>query len=146
MLEIREATAPAEIAAVRELFGEYVRAVNAPCCFVDFERELAALPGGYEVLLLAPDAGCVGVRRLDPATAEVKRLFVRPAWRGKHLGRALLERSIGEAKKRGCRRVVLDTLPSMAEARRLYDVLQFREIPPYLPEPTPGATCLELNL
>jgi GNAT superfamily N-acetyltransferase len=146
MQRVKVATAPADIAAVRELFAEYVRSVDAPCCFVDFEKELAALPGGYEVLLLAPEAGCVGVRRLDATTAEVKRLFVRPAHRGKGLGRALLQKAIGEARKRGYRRVVLDTLPSMAEAQALYQAFRFREIPPYLPAPTPGATCFELSL
>ncbi len=146
MLDVREAATPADIAAVRDLFAEYVRAVNAPCCFVDFERELAALPGGYEVLLLAPEAGCVGMRRLDAPTAEIKRLYVRPAWRGKGLGRALLERTLEAAKQRGCRRVVLDTLPTMAEAHGLYQAFRFREIPPYLATPTPGATCFELSL
>jgi GNAT superfamily N-acetyltransferase len=146
MQRVKEATAPADVAAVRELFAEYVRSVDAPCCFVDFEKELSALPAGYEVLLLATDAGCVGLRRVDPVTAEVKRLYVRPAYRGKGWGRALLEAVIRKAGERGYRRVVLDTLPRMTEARALYQVFRFREIPPYLAAPTPGATCFELSL
>jgi GNAT superfamily N-acetyltransferase len=146
MQRVKEATSPGDIAGVRELFAEYVRSVDAPCCFVDFEKELAALPAGYELLLLAPEAGCVGLRRIDPATAEVKRLYVRPAHRGKGLGRELLERAIREAKTRGYRRVVLDTLPTMSEARELYKAFRFQEIPPYLPAPTPGATCFGLSL
>ena len=146
MHEIREAVAPSDIASVRQLFAEYVRAVDAPCCFIDFDRELAALPGGYECLLLAPEAGCVGLRRIDPQTAEIKRLFVRPAHRGTGLGRALLEEAIAQARKRGRTRVVLDTLPSMSEAHGLYRAFRFREIPPYLAAPTPGATCFELTL
>ena len=146
MQRVKEATTPADVAAVRQLFAEYVRSVDAPCCFVDFEKELAALPGGYELLLLAADAGCVGMRRIDRTTAEIKRLYVRQAHRGKGLGRELLECAIGEAKKRGYGRVVLDTLSSMREAHGLYQAFAFREIPPYLPAPTPGATCFGLNL
>ena len=147
MQSVKEASAAAEIASVRELFAEYVRSVDAPCCFADFENELAALPAGYDVLLLAGgSAGCVGVRRLDAGTAELKRLFVRPARRGEGWGRALLEAAIAEAQKRGCRRVVLDTLPKMTEAQALYRAFKFREIPPYLAAPTPGATCFELSL
>ena len=146
MQRVKEATAPADIDVVRGLFAEYVRSVDAPCCFVDFEKELSALPAGYEVLLLAMEAGCVGVRRIDPGTAEVKRLYVRPAHRGEGLGRALLEAALREARKRGYRRVVLDTLPGMTEAQGLYQAFRFREIPPYLATPTPGATCFELSL
>ncbi|HYG54186.1 MAG TPA: GNAT family N-acetyltransferase [Burkholderiales bacterium] len=146
MRAIREAVTPADVAAVRELFAEYVRAVDAPCCFVDFERELAALPEGYESLLLADGRGCVALRRIDAATAELKRLYVRPSHRGTGLGRGLLEAAIAVARERGYRRVVLDTLPSMAEAHGLYQRFRFREIPPYLAAPTPGATCFELSL
>jgi len=146
MQRVKEATAAADIAVVRELFAEYVRYVDAPCCFVDFDQELSALPGGYEVLLLAMGAGCVGLRRIDAVTAEVKRLYVRPAHRGEGLGRALLEAAIEGARKRGFRRVVLDTLPKMREAQALYQALRFQKIPPYLAAPTPGATCFELSL
>jgi GNAT superfamily N-acetyltransferase len=147
MSRIAEASAPQDVAKVRELFAEYARAVAEPCCFADFERELAALPAGYQLLLLAGDAaGCVGVRRLDAATAEIKRLYVRPQHRGQGLGRALAETSIAWARTHGYSRVVLDTLPKMGEARALYRQLQFEEVPPYLPVPTPGAICFALSL
>src|SRR5262245_51014792 len=141
-----EATGPEEIRAVRELFAEYARLVDAPCCFADFERELAALPGEYRLFLLPDAAGCVAVRFLDRETAEMKRLYVRGAQRGKGLGRALAEAAIRTARAAGCRRIVLDTLPKMAEAQALYRALGFRKIATYLPVPTPGAICMELSL
>jgi putative acetyltransferase len=146
MARLIEATGAAEVAAVRELFAEYARMVDAPACFADFDRELAALPGQYRLFLLEGAAGCVGVRLLDPQTAEMKRLYVRPAHRGKGLGRALAEKAISAARQAGCARVVLDTLPKMREAQALYGLLGFKRIEPYLPEPTPGAICLELRL
>lgn len=143
---IREVTAAAEVAVVRELFAEYARLVDEPCCFADFDRELAALPGPYRLFLLDNAAGCVGVRFLDPRSAEMKRLYVRAAHRGRGLGQALAEKAIAVAREAGCARVVLDTLPKMRQAQALYRVLGFREIPPYLPVPTPGAICFELRL
>ena len=141
-----EATAPADIAAVRELFAEYARLVDEPCCFVDFQRELDTLPGDYRLFFFSDSAGCVAVRLLDPDTAEMKRLYVRAAHRGKGLGRALAEAAIDAARAAGCRRMVLDTLPKMAEAQALYRTLNFRRIGPYLKNPTPGAICYELSL
>ena len=146
MATLVEATGAEEIGAVRELFAEYVRMVDAPCCFVDFERELASLPGPYRLFLAQDAAGCVGVRFLDPRTAEMKRLYVRPAHRGRGLGRALAEAAIGAAREAGCARIVLDTLPKMREAQALYRALDFRPIAPYLENPTPGALCYELRL
>jgi ribosomal protein S18 acetylase RimI-like enzyme len=146
MARLIEATGAAEVAAVRELFAEYARMVDAPACFADFDRELAALPGQYRLFLLEGAAGCVGVRMLDAQTAEMKRLYVRPAHRGKGLGRALAETAISAAREAGCARVVLDTLPKMRAAQALYGLLGFTRIEPYLPEPTPGAICFELRL
>jgi ribosomal protein S18 acetylase RimI-like enzyme len=146
MVKLAQATAPADVAAVRELFAEYARAVDRPCCFVDFERELASLPGEYRLFLADEAAGCVAVRLLSPETAEMKRLYVRPACRGQGLGRALAEAAIAAARESGCSRIVLDTLPDMREAMALYRRLEFREIAPYLAEPTPGALCFELRL
>src|SRR5688500_10707832 len=133
-----EATGADEVAAVRELFAEYAQAVDEPCCFADFDRELAALPGEYRLFLADAAAGCVAVRMLDPPPAEMKRLYVRAGHRGKGLGRALAEAAIDAARQAGCARIVLDTLPKMREARALYDLLGFREIEPYLARPTPG--------
>ena len=146
MLPLVQVTGADDVAEVRELFAEYVRTVNAPSCFVGFERELNALPAGYEVLLLARGAGCVALRRLDAGTAEIKRLYVRSGNRGSGLGRRLVEAALAAAIRAGYARVVLDSLPQMREAMALYRSLGFRETGPYLAEPTPGATCFELNL
>lgn len=146
MARLVEATGAAEVAVVRELFAEYARLVDEPCCFADFERELASLPGAYRLFLADEAAGCVAVRFLDRETAEMKRLYVRAAHRGKGLGRALAEAAIGAARDAGCARIVLDTLPKMHEAQALYGLLGFKRIEPYLREPTPGAICFELRL
>lgn len=146
MAGLAEATAQGDVARVRELFAEYARSVEQPCCFVDFERELAALPGDYKLFLAEDAAGCVAVRFLDGHTAEMKRLYVRPTHRGKGLGRELAEAAIATARKAGCTRIVLDTLPKMHEAQALYRTLNFQPIAPYLKNPTPGALCFELRL
>lgn len=149
MAPIREASAPQDLESVRALFREYARSVDAPCCFAGFESEVLDLPRGYLVLFIAEDeaaaAGCVALRALDAASAEVKRLYVRRRARGRGIGRVLIEAAIAAARKAGYRRVVLDSLPSMHEALALYGTLGFREIPPYLAQPTPGARCFELN-
>jgi putative acetyltransferase len=146
MAHLVEATAAAEVGSVRELFAEYARAVDEPCCFADFEREMTSLPGEYRLFLAPPAAGCVAVRLLDPATAEMKRLYVRAAHRGRGLGRALAEAAIAAAREARCSRIVLDTLPKMREAQALYQSLGFRKTQAYLPVPTPGAICFELRL
>jgi putative acetyltransferase len=150
MARLREASAPADLDEVRALFAEYARAVDEPCCFAGFERELAELPSGYRVVLLAYEgpvgAGCVALRELDRGTAEMKRLYVRPSHRGRGIGRVLAEAAIAAARTAGYERIVLDSLPKMRAALALYGELRFREVPPYLAEPTPGARCFELSL
>ena len=150
MARLREASAPADFDMLRSLFAEYARSVDEPCCFAGFERELADLPRGYLALFLSCEeavaAGCVGLREIDRDTAEMKRLYVRPAWRGRGLGRALAEAAIGAARAAGYGRIVLDSLPKMHEARALYRSLEFRETAPYLAQPTPGADCFERRL
>jgi GNAT superfamily N-acetyltransferase len=146
MARLTEATGAAQLAAVRELFAEYARQVDEPACFVGFERELESLPGEYRLFLLEDAAGCVALRFLDRRTAEMKRLYVRAAHRGRGLGRVLAEAAITAAREAGCSRIVLDTLPKMREAQALYGLLGFRPIDPYLSEPTPGALCFELRL
>ena len=138
MARLAEATAPADVALVRELFAEYARGVGEPCCFEDFKAD--------KLFLLAEGAGCVALRYLDRDTAEMKRLYVRATHRGQGLGRALAEAAIAAARKAGCTRIVLDTLPKMSEAQALYRTLAFRPIAPYLKNPTPGALCFELRL
>jgi ribosomal protein S18 acetylase RimI-like enzyme len=154
MARLVEVTDSADLAAIRMLFSEYARAVDEPGCFQGFERELAGLPGEYAPphgrLFLGRDgtdpAGCVALRRLDPATAEMKRLYVRSAYRGRALGRRLAEAAIEAARGAGCARIVLDTLPKMAAAILLYRALGFRKTAPYLREPTPGSICFALTL
>jgi len=146
MARLVEATGEAQVAVVRELFAEYARGVDEPCCFAGFERELDSLPGEYRLFLLEDAAGCVAVRFLDQQTAEMKRLYVRAAHRGRGLGRVLAEAAIAAAREAGCTRIVLDTLPKMREAQALYGLLGFKKIKPYLSEPTPGALCFELSL
>lgn len=150
MATLVRTTAGAQLTALRELFAEYAGAVAEPCCFAGFERELAALPQGYVVLFLALEegaaAGCVGMRELDAQTAEMKRLYVRPAYRGRGIGRALAQATIAAAREDGYERMVLDSLPKMHWALELYRDLEFRETAPYLAEPTPGARCFELRL
>jgi GNAT superfamily N-acetyltransferase len=145
MARLVAATGAAQLAAVRELFAEYARLVDEPCCFADFESELASLPGPYKLFLLDGEAGCVAVRFLDRETAEMKRLYVRSAHRGKGFGRVLAQTAIEAARQAGCSRIVLDTLPKMREAQALYGELGFKRIEPYLPQPTPGAICFELR-
>jgi putative acetyltransferase len=130
---------------VRTLFREYADALGVDLSFQDFDSELADPLGFYELVLLAED-GCVALRRIDERTCEMKRLFVRPNARSSGLGRRLAEAVIAEARARGFDRMLLDTLPSMAAAQRLYASLGFRETEPYRPNPILGATFLELLL
>jgi putative acetyltransferase len=152
---IRQAASPSDLAQVRELFLEYAESLGFSLCFQSFDEELATLPGRYAapsgVLLLAEEpeglAGCVGLRPLEPpGRCEMKRLFVRPAFRGRGLGRALAERVIAEARSRGHEEMVLDTLASMSAAIELYRSLGFREIPPYTHNPLENAVYLALRL
>ena len=153
-LRVVEADAPGDVAAARELFAEYGQSLGVDLAFQDFERELAELPAGYVrpsgALLLATAAGrplgCVGVRELEPGVGELKRLYVRPAARGRALGRRLSEAAITHARTLGYARLRLDTLPTMEAAFALYTSLGFREIEPYRFNPVRGTRFLELDL
>jgi putative acetyltransferase len=128
----------------------YVAALGFDLCFQDVGRELAELSTEYGpphgAAFLADDVGFVGIRRFDDDVAELKRMYVQPAARGRGLGRALAEAAVGEARRLGYRRVRLDTLASMEEAVALYRALGFVDIAPYRDNPIPGARYLELSL
>ncbi len=149
-LTLEQAESPEQIAAIRELFLEYAQSLNFSLCFQSFEEELAHLPGDYAPpdgrLLLAAHrselAGCVALHKLQTDICEMKRLYVRPAFRGKGLGRVLAERVVADAREIGYKRLRLDTVePVMRGAE-----LGFREIAPYRENPIEGALYMELEL
>ncbi len=136
---------------VRALFLEYANDLAFSLCFQGFDAELAGLPGAYApplgALLLEHEKGCVGLRPVDQQTAEMKRLYVRPAARGSGLGRELAQAASDAARERGYRRIVLDTIAGkMDRAIALYRALGYREIAPYYENPVEGAIYLELVL
>ena len=144
----------ADAETVRDLFLEYAESLGYNTCFAGFEQELYTLPGDYgpprSCLLLARAdgevAGCVGVRPLDEASCEMKRLYVRPQFRRARLGWKLADAAIARARAIGYRRMFLDTLPTMREARTLYSALGFKACPPYYDNSLLGSDCFELSL
>lgn len=154
MLSYIQAESPTDIEKARELFLEYANSLGFSLCFQGFGKEVAGLPGAYAPpegrLVLAFDdvdaAGCVALRKISPGICEMKRLYVRPAFRGRHLGRELAERILAEARRIGYERMCLDTLPIMKEAIELYRTLGFHEISPYYANPVEGALFMELSL
>ena len=136
-----------ELALVRDLLREYASSLGVDLTFQDFSRELETLESYYETIWIAqPDAGCIALRRIDDVKCEMKRLYVRPPFRGRGLGRALALHAIEEAQSRGYRAMRLDTLPSMREAIAMYESLGFRDIAPYRFNPIAGSRFLELKL
>lgn len=150
---IRPARFPEHAEEVRLILREYAASLNFPLCFQSFEEELAGLPGKYappqgRCLLAADDsiAGIIALRPLEDGVCEMKRLYIRPAHRGSGLGRALCGELITQARAIGYRAMRLDTVPQMGAAQRLYEALGFLDIPPYYPNPVPGARFMELRL
>jgi ribosomal protein S18 acetylase RimI-like enzyme len=145
----------AEIAQARELFVEYAQSLAFSLCFQNFDKELVNLPGDYAPpngrLLLAECegqlAGCVALHKLEDGICEMKRLYLRPQFRGKGLGGALADRIIAEARQMGYQRMRLDTVePVMKDAVAMYRRLGFQEIVPYCRNPIAGALYMELLL
>ena len=147
-----------DLAATSDVFREYAVSLGFDLCFQDFEGEIAGLPGDYTpprgALLLAKVdgaiAGCCALRPLDSSdyvnAAEMKRLYVRPPFRGLGLGRQLAEAILDAALISGYDSVLLDTLDDMEIARAMYEELGFKEIPPYYHNPLAGAHYLKVDL
>ena len=152
-ISIEAAEGPADMERVRALFLEYQDWLDVDLCFQGFEAELAALPGAYAppkggLWFAKADgeiAGIAGVRPFKDGLCEMKRLWIRPAFRGLGLGRRLAESTIAAARAAGYRAMCLDTLGFMDEARALYEILGFREIPAYDDNPLGDVRYLELG-
>jgi putative acetyltransferase len=154
-LSFVRAESPGQVTQARELFLEYAQSLGFSLCFQNFDQELAGLPGDYAPpegrLLLAEYegnvAGCVALHRLEDGICEMKRLYLRPQFRGKGIGLALADRIISEARQIGYQRMRLDTVePVMKDAVEMYRRLGFREIAPYRTNPIAGTLYMELQL
>jgi ribosomal protein S18 acetylase RimI-like enzyme len=141
---------PRDVESLRALFREYAAWLGPQGWFSDLEAELAALPDGYEAVLLSRRdgeiVGCVALKRLPDGACEMKRLYVRPTARGAGTGRELVEAAIARARELGYRVMRLDTLPEMDAARALYLSLGFRPIERYNDNPIAGVLFFELRL
>jgi ribosomal protein S18 acetylase RimI-like enzyme len=153
-LTLVAASDDATLAEARALFREYQRALGVDLCFQGFDAELASLPGAYApprgrlyVGRVAGEAACcVALRPHDATVAEMKRLYVRSAYRGRGFGKRLAETVIADARAAGYAAIVLDTLPDMASAQAMYVALGFRDIAPYTYNPIAGARFMRLAL
>jgi ribosomal protein S18 acetylase RimI-like enzyme len=153
-IRISEARWPNDRAIVETLFREYVASLAEDISFQNVDDELVGLPGKYArptgVVLIARGgdqaAGAIAYRMVEPGVCEMKRLYVRPAFRGSGLGRELANELIEDARERGYRTMLLDTLASMDAARALYRDLGFVPVPPYYDNPLPGVMYMALEL
>ncbi len=155
---VREPESPEEMQTVHALFQEYADSLSFDLRFQNFDDEMATLPGEYveprgALLIALVDglvAGCCALRPMDtadyPNAAEMKRLYVRKAFRGFGLGRQLAEATLDAARRAGYASVLLDTLDDMESARALYGELGFEEIPPYYHNPIAGAHYLKADI
>lgn len=152
--EIVPVDAGSRLEDVRTLFDEYGSSLGIDLSFQGFSTEIAGLPGDYAppggalmlCLVNGEPAGCVGVRPADGTACEMKRLYVRPAFQGRGIGRQLAQRAIEWARGAGYDRMLLDTLPSMTGAQRMYEQLGFRDVPAYRFNPIAGTRFMELSL
>jgi putative acetyltransferase len=155
-MKIVQAQSEHEIQQVRELFAEYVAWLGINLCFQNYEKELAELPGDYVqpggrlLLVLDEDgraAGCAALRDLGKGVCEMKRLFVRPEFRGQHLGERLVDMILNDARAIGYQCIRLDTLPGkMDRAIAMYRARGFKDIAAYYNNPVVGAAFMELEL
>jgi len=151
---VRLAEGPGDLAIVRELWREYWESIGLPDEFQDFGEEVKGLPGVYGAVggalwiasMEGQPAGTIALRRLNDRSGEIKRLYLRPAFRGRGLGRYLIESVIERARSLGYQTLYADTLPSMTDALSLYARLGFERVEAYGRDPTPGAIYLGLNL
>jgi ribosomal protein S18 acetylase RimI-like enzyme len=155
MAEIVQVETPEQIADARKLYQEWADELGVDLCFQRFGEELANLPGKYappdgQLLLAVHDgdiAGCVALRKLEPGVCEMKRLYVRPQYRGEKIGKQLATRIIDEAKAIGYERMRLDTISGIMDtAIGMYRAFGFREIDPYYDNPIGGTIYMELIL
>jgi ribosomal protein S18 acetylase RimI-like enzyme len=154
MIELIFAETREHLSIIRELFLEYGKSLGFSLCFQDFDTELAELPGEYAPpdgsLILAVDEaeplGCVALRKIDDGVCEMKRLYIKPEFRGRGLGKQLVKAIIDEALKIGYKKMRLDTVLVMKEAITLYRKIGFTEIEPYRENPIEGALYMELDL
>ncbi len=152
--QVHPARLPEDLPLVRSLFEEYAASLGFDLSFQDFSKEMQGLPGEYATpggsLLIAREGdlvlGCVALRPMGQGVCEMKRLFVRPGFRGGAVGRGLAQAVIAEATQKGYKRMRLDTVPAMVEAIALYRSLGFKPIEPYRTNPIPGALFFEKNL
>ncbi len=153
-MNIIRAETKQQIEKIKELFLEYAKSLDFELCFQNFDKELADLPGFYSPpegrLFLAElngeIAGCIALRKLEEGICEMKRLCVKPQFRGHNIGKLLVEKLIEEAKIIGYKKMRLDTVPSMQTAQKLYKSIGFKEISPYRLNPVHGAVYMELKL
>jgi len=152
-LEIIPAISAGRVSQARTLFHEYAAELGVSLCFQNFNAELATLPGDYALptgaLFVAEFehelAGCVALRKLGRGVCEMKRLYVRPAFRGKEIGRALAKSIVTEARRLGYRAMALDTLSSMRPAMALYQSLGFKKTKAYYANPLDGVVYMKLR-
>jgi putative acetyltransferase len=153
-MRITKARSESDLREVANLFLEYASSLGFDLSFQKFDEEMATLPGEYSapegcILLALEDgavAGCVAMRKIIEDICEMKRLYVRPEFRRRRIGRALALAIVEEARETGYKRMRLDTVPSMVEAIALYRSLGFKTMEPYRYNPIEGALFMELVL